>query len=747
MFGNIISYLKGFTRSLSFKLSFYVGLAVFLAIIAFAYRSISVQERQLIGKIIEESSRDSEVIKAAIWNGMMTKDREVIKQIVNTIGANEGFKDINIYDHAGKLHYSSRNVDDGTVSAHANPLLTNLANETSVRHRFSDTGKSLYVLNPLLNETGCSTLQCHDKAQMVLGALEVKVPLDRIKSEIYENTKQTIIFGFLLFILVSSVSGLAVIFFIIPSIKKLQDKAAKMAKGEYAPELNMQGSDEMSQLLRAFEEMSQEINQRTTELDASRKLYKSLFEEVPCYLTVIDRDYKIVNANNAFKEEFGHTLGKHCFEGYKGLSAKCLSCPVEKTFLHRASHQSEEIWTRNGKQIHVIVKTSPILGEDGSVAEVLEMSVDVTRLKELQFELQKKQSEYKYLFEHVPCYLTVVDPDFNIIQTNESFDQDFGSSENKKCYQIYKGLDSPCDDCPVVKTFQDGKSHSSEEIWRRSGQETCVIVNTAPVTDSSGKISAVMEMSTNVTELKRLQSELVILGETIAGMSHTIKNIVAGLQGGVYVVDSGLERGKDDRIRSGWTMVKSNVEKISELVKGILYASKEREPEYKHTDPGILLSEVCDLYRQKAADQKTSLLRSFKPVMGLCRLDPAGVHSAVANLISNALEACHEENGREHVVTVAARIESGRLIINVSDDGRGMPKEVKSQLFNKFYSTKGNRGTGLGLVVTRKVIEEHGGTIRVESEPGEGTTFIMEIPVGEVVTPEVSIETPRSAAV
>ena len=102
------------------------------------------------------------------------------------------------------------------------------------------------------------------------------------------------------------------------------------------------------------------------------------------------------------------------------------------------------------------------------------------------------------------------------------------------------------------------------------------MVNTAPVTSDNGEIRAVMEISTNITEVKKLQNELMILGETIAGMSHTIKNILSGLQGGVYVVDSGLQRGREDRVREGWDMVKRNVEKVSDLVHEILYASKGR---------------------------------------------------------------------------------------------------------------------------------------------------------------------------
>jgi PAS domain S-box-containing protein len=737
-------FVTKFTRSLSFKLSFYTAFIMFLALLAFAYHSISAQEDNLITKMIQGALKDSDVIKAAIWNGMMTKDRAVIRQIVQTIGSQEGFKEINIYDVKGILHYTSKpDLANERLTPPKNPLLDDIGANTSVRHTVSQSGNSLLVVNPLLNEKSCSAASCHahPESQKVLGALEVKLPLEGVSQEIAKTTRKTVVFAFLLFIFISTFSGLAVTYLVIPSIRRLQRRAAKMARGEYDPKGRSAGSDEMAELLRSFDKMSRQINERTAELAASRKLYKSLFEEAPCYLTVVSHDYRIVRANRTFLDQFGVQTGKHCFTGYKGLSSKCEECPVEKTFADGKSHQSEEEWQLDGNTVYVMVKTSPIFNDQGEVAEVLEMSVDVTRLKQLQLDLEKKQREFKYLFENVPCYLTVVDRDFNIVQTNKLFDQDFGNGLGRKCFKVYKRRESKCDNCPVEKTFLDGQTHNSQEIWRRNGEETHIIVYTAPITDQKGEIRAVMEMSTNITEVKRLESELTILGETIAGMSHSIKNILCGLEGGVYVLDSGLQRGKEDRVRDGWEMVKNNVAKVSELVKGILYASKEREPEYEECDPGRLLTEVCDLYEATAGGEGIQIVREFEKEMGNCFLDPAGIHSALSNLVSNAVEACRARDVAGHRITVSGRFEGGVLLMEVTDDGYGMPKEVKRKLFNRFYSTKGSKGTGLGLVITRKVIEEHGGTIRVESEPDRGTSFFIEIPLRSAQKPTV-----RSAA-
>lgn len=732
MFQGPFHLLRKFTSSLSFKLSFYAGLILFMALLAFAYHSIKSQEQNLLQRKIQAALKDSEVIKAALWKGMMTKDREVISEILKAIGRSEVVGRIDIVDVKGAVHYTSQ---EGRVlpveKASWEPLLDDVETNTAVRHRISQDGLWLQVVNPLNNQMSCGGPGCHLKPdqQSVLGALSMTMPLAGVREEIYQTAQKTVLFAFLLFVCISTIVGLGVIFLVNPSLRRLQSNAAKMARGEYKPGRQaFTGGDEIAELSRSFDEMSRRINERTTRLAEARKMYKSLFDSVPCYLTAVDQDYRIVRANKAFREQFGEQVGKHCYVGYKGLDARCVDCAVEKTFADGLTHESEEVWQIDGRDVYVIVETAPIFDDDGNMVEVLEMSLDVTPLKQLQMELERKKEDYKYLFGHVPCYLTVVNKDYRIVQANQLFREDFGDQAGENCFRVYKKLDTKCANCPVEKTFADGESHHSEEVWKRNGEPTYVLVHTAPVRDETGKITGVIEMSTNITEIKRLQGELAVLGETIAGMSHTIKNILSGLQGGVYVVDSGLERHKQDRVREGWSMVKKNVEKISDLVKGILYASKEREPERIAVNPGDLLAEVCDLYENRARAEHIEIRREFDRSMKQGLLDPAGMHSALANLVANAIQALRTVTKADRRITVRAKEHDGLLVMHVQDNGPGIPEEIKEKLFDKFYSTKGSQGTGLGLVITRKVVEEHGGTIRVDSEPGRGTSFIIEIP-------------------
>ncbi len=139
---------------------------------------------------------------------------------------------------------------------------------------------------------------------------------------------------------------------------------------------------------------------------------------------------------------------------------------------------------------------------------------------------------------------------------------------------------------------------------------------------------------------------------------------------------------------------------------------------------------MYDLYEKRARDSGIDLVKEFSEYMGTAFLDPKGIHSAISNLISNAIQASASTPGdRELRISVGGRVENSILFIWVADNGMGMSEEVMQRLFTKFYSTKGSRGTGLGLVVTQKVIEEHGGNISVESTLGMGTRFHIEIPL------------------
>ena len=217
----------------------------------------------------------------------------------------------------------------------------------------------------------------------------------------------------------------------------------------------------------------------------------------------------------------------------------------------------------------------------------------------------------------------------------------------------------------------------------------------------------------------------------MAGLAHGIKNILHGLKGGSYLVDVGINKNDSQRLRKGWDMIKRNIQRTSNLVMDLLSYSKEREPEIEECSPNEIAAEVVELMRGRAKQEQIELIRDFDETIGKVYMDPQTIHTALLNLVSNALDAClfDENTAKRWQVRVRTIAEPGNIIrFEVADSGAGMSEEVKNKLFTSFFSTKGHRGTGLGLLVTRKLIEEHGGCIAVESKLGEGTTFSIQLP-------------------
>ena len=245
----------------------------------------------------------------------------------------------------------------------------------------------------------------------------------------------------------------------------------------------------------------------------------------------------------------------------------------------------------------------------------------------------------------------------------------------------------------------------------------------------------------DLTEIKRLEKELVAserlgaIGQTVAGMAHCIKNILHGLKGGSYLVNIGIDRDNTDKLKTGWQAIQRNIARTSDLVLDLLSYSKEREPEYANCFPNEIAADVCDLLQETADEHNVELLKDFSPSVGEVSLDPRIAYRSLLNLVSNAIDACiFDDNiSKQHHVTVKTDIEDDNYVrFEVTDNGSGMDDEVKARLFSTFFSTKGAKGTGLGLLVTSKLIEEHNGTIDVESELGKGTTFTFRLPLNSV---------------
>lgn len=459
--------------------------------------------------------------------------------------------------------------------------------------------------------------------------------------------------------------------------------------------------------------------------------YQQYFQVLPCYLTVQDREFRIIDANLRFQNDFGEVAGRYCYQVYKHRSERCEECPVDRTFRDGRRHGSEEtVKTLDGREISVIVYTTPVRNREGEITAVMEMSTDITEIKLLQKRLRESQERYQLLFDQVPCYISIQDRELNIIEANRLFKENFGDLLGCKCYEVYKHRTEECSPCAVQDTFDDGEVHHSEEVvTTRDGRQVNTLIYTAPLRDASGRIQSVMEMSTDITRIRELQSQLASLGMLISSVSHGVKGLLNSLDGGVYLVNSGMKKNDQQRISQGWEMVQRNLGKIKSLIFDILYYAKERELEWEPLSAREVAEEVCGFMEDKARQQGVEIKREFDPAAGEFEADAQAIRSLLVNLVENCLDACRVDDRKDsHQVRFACAGDEQSVTFQVADNGLGMDRETRDKAFSLFYSTKGAQGTGLGLFIAKQIVARHGGQIQLESDYGMGTCFTIRLP-------------------
>jgi PAS domain S-box-containing protein len=277
------------------------------------------------------------------------------------------------------------------------------------------------------------------------------------------------------------------------------------------------------------------------------------------------------------------------------------------------------------------------------------------------------------------------------------------------------------------------------KMLTKDGEEIPVRISGTILFDE-GKAIGLVFFFQDLREIKRLQKELIqrerlsAIGQTMAGMAHYIKNILNGLEGGMYMVNTGLKRGKEQLLRRGWDMVQGNVSKISDLVMNMLTYSRDREPEPEECDPKEVVNEVFLLMEQKARKHGIKMVQKVAPEIRRCFLDRGIIHRALLNLINNAIDACVMDKDRNKTweVIVKGVLDNEMVRFDVIDNGIGIKDEIKEKIFDRFFSTKGSKGSGFGLIVTKKIVEEHRGKITFESEPGKGSRFSIFLPYNPV---------------
>jgi PAS domain S-box-containing protein len=475
----------------------------------------------------------------------------------------------------------------------------------------------------------------------------------------------------------------------------------------------------------------------STDLTATRRLqteYQTLFEQVPCFVAVLNREFRVVKANKMFRRVFGEPTGEHCYALFKHCQQKCEDCPAERTFVDGATHVSRQVGvSRTGKPTHYMVSTAPLLTGDDGPTHVIEMALDLSELHDLERELDQASHLRGALVEASLDAIVVLDESGRVKLVNRAAEALTGLVRAEACDHPL-----PLERFPrEVRELLAGNAETclmhSTTITDAAGEALPVRLAGVLLRDDSRPVGAALIIQ-DLRELTRLEHEkleaerLAAVGQTVAGLAHGIKNILTGLEGGMYVTSTGLKRSDAQRTRQGWEMLERNIGRISSLVKNLLAFSRGEPPKLERLAPADVAREVYELFSESAAQHGIELRLDAVGAIEPAVMDREGLHSALANLVSNALDACLVSGSAPCSIVLRVIERERAVIFEVTDSGCGMDYDVKQKVFTSFFSTKGAGGTGLGLLLTRKIVQQHGGTIAFESTPGQGTTFRLSFP-------------------
>ena len=374
------------------------------------------------------------------------------------------------------------------------------------------------------------------------------------------------------------------------------------------------------------------------------------------------------------------------------------------------------------------------------------------KVAEATEEIRRKSNFQRLLIKSSHDAIVAFDHDWKVVVYNPEAAMMFGEAakdvKNKmtiddlytpKIAKIFKNL--------AQKETQQNTLPWKENIINTKDNRQIPVKYTSNVLYKTGEFVGTVNFFQNLTEIKQLEKELVqserlaAVGQTVSGLAHYVKNILIGLKGGSYVVDVGIAKNDTEKLKTGWKTIKRNIKRIGDLTQDLLTYSKQREPEFENCVPNDIVNEIIELLKDFVASKGISISQELDTGIGEVLADPKTIHNSLLNIINNAIDACidDEDISKKHEVKVKTYMDKNNYFcLEVTDNGCGMDEDTQKQMFNPMFSSKGGNGTGLGLLVTGKLIEEHKGVIEIKTSPGEGSTFTIRLPYEKENTVDIN---------
>jgi histidine kinase len=710
--------------------------------------------------IMVGTDRLSNTIILGAHYAMTLNSREDINHIINNISKQKEIDTIRIYNKKGQIKFSNRPLELDlmtNIKAEAcdvchrkEPPLAELDLSQKARTFYSSQGHHfLGIISPIRNETGCSSDSCHvhPTGKKILGALDVVVSLEQTDNDIAFLKNGIIALAVFAFLVTSAIIFVFVMKFVNQPIKKLVDASNLIAEGEYLSNIDINQNDEMGQLFVAINKMGKKIASKQVQLKKQRDEYQNLFELVPCLITIQDPNYQLVSYNKEFEETFNPTPGDFCFCVYKKRDKKCEICPVEKTFKDGRSHYGQETgMDKNGNTTHWLSRTSPIQDAQGNIVSVMEVCLDITRMKQLEERLEKSERKYYAIFNNIPNAVFVLNMNtLEILDCNKSVKAVYGYEKDEITGRSF--LDLFLDEEKDHYAFKIMTSAYINQVKHvnKDGRMFFVAIRISPSEYLEQKVLLVT--TSDIT--KRLEAEqqlihagkMATLGEMATGIAHELNQPLSVIKAASSFC---LKKINNNEIIEGkdlYTMLEKidrNVNRSANIISHMRQFARKSDVVLVEVQINDVLKRAFDIFSQQLKVRGIDVVWDIDQNLPTIMADPSRLEQVFINLLLNARDAIEEKWWSPETamdikkITLKTKLEEKAVIVEVKDTGIGISDAISDKLFEPFFTTKEvGKGTGLGLSISYGIIKDCHGDIKVTmTEQGE-TCFRTTFPVKE----------------
>ncbi|MBW1695861.1 MAG: PAS domain S-box protein [Deltaproteobacteria bacterium] len=509
-------------------------------------------------------------------------------------------------------------------------------------------------------------------------------------------------------------------------------------------EMYKSNNNEIERLAAVIYRMRRELTQKQAALNKQRDEYQSLFELVPCLITIQDRDYKLLKYNREFFEQFAPNPGDHCYQAYKGRDQKCEDCPVEKTFEDGMSHYSEETGiNKDGTITHWILKTSPIRDDSGEIVAAMEISLDITHKKQLEEKLAESEKKYTVIFNNIPNPVFVLDPEtFQILDCNQRVKSVYGYSreeiENMSFLNFFREQERDA--------YAEQLKTASEinQVAQIGKDNKHIVMNMSIAMSEYMGRTALLVVANDITQRLEAEQQLIqaskmaTLGEMATGVAHELNQPLSVIKTGSSFCMKKFKQNEEIDIATIYNImlkIDTNADRATKIIQHMRQLARKSDLTLEPIQLNDVLRSASDIFNQQLKLRNIEVLWDIQQDLPIIWGDWGRLEQVVINLVLNARDAIEEKwDGKEPAnaqrkITIRTREEKDRVVLEVCDTGTGVPEGLVDKIFEPFFTTKEvGKGTGLGLSISYRFVKDCNGDIKVRPNPDGGACFILTFP-------------------